>query len=157
MSTPVIVWFRKDLRLADNPALAAAAASGAPVIPLFILGDGDGVRAPGGASRWWLHGSLAALDRSLAALGSRLVLRRGRPAEILPALAAETGARRLHWNRLYDPDAVRRDKALKITLEAMGVTVASFNAGALNEPWKIATGSGAPYRVFTPYWRAARP
>ncbi|HCX69552.1 MAG TPA: hypothetical protein DHK64_19050 [Rhodobiaceae bacterium] len=107
---PSIVWFRRDLRLDDNPALAAAAARGAPVLPLFILDPEEEV---GGASRWWLHGSLAALSKSLARLGLPLVLRRGNPAHILPAIAEETGAAAVFWNRCYEPRVVERDKLIK--------------------------------------------
>ncbi|MDO9125684.1 MAG: deoxyribodipyrimidine photo-lyase, partial [Parvibaculum sp.] len=113
-ASPVILWFRRDLRLDANPALAAAVARG-PVIPLFILDPAD---MPGAASRWWLHGSLHALGESLARLGAPLILRRGSPSEILPALAAETGARAIFWNRLYEPPLIARDKALKSALTA---------------------------------------
>ncbi|NJM35131.1 MAG: deoxyribodipyrimidine photo-lyase, partial [Rhodomicrobium sp.] len=91
--TPVIVWFRRSLRLADHPALDAAAASGSPVIPVFVLDDETaGPWRPGGASRWWLAGSLKALDADLKTLKSRLVLRSGDAVKVLTALADETGA-----------------------------------------------------------------
>tara|TARA_R110000824_G_scaffold118960_18_gene272480 strand:+ start:1781 stop:3217 length:1437 start_codon:yes stop_codon:yes gene_type:complete len=146
-----IVWFRQDLRLGDNPALVEAVASGAPVIPLFIL-DPD---APlGAASRWWLHESLAALSDACAVLGAPLVLRRGRPADVLAALIAETGADTVYWNRLYEPQAIARDKDIKSALSGQGVTVRSFNGSMLAEPWALQTISGTPYKVFTPFWRA---
>lgn len=148
---PSIVWFRRDLRLDDNPALAAAAARGAPVLPLFIL---DPEEETGGASLWWLHGSLAALSDSLSRLGPPLVLRRGGPADILPAIAAEIGAGAVFWNRCYEPRAVERDKALKSALTEKGIEVQSFAASLLAEPWEVKTGSGGPYKVFTPFWRA---
>jgi deoxyribodipyrimidine photo-lyase len=152
-STPLsIVWLRSDLRLADNPALTAAARTGA-VLPLFILDDGA-ARPAGGASRWWLHHSLAELGKALAALGSPLVLRRGSPAEVLGSLAAETGARVLHFNRRYDPDGRRTDAAVRLRLEARGVTVHEYAANLLFEPDAVATGSGGFHRVFTPFWRA---
>ncbi|HYE47982.1 MAG TPA: deoxyribodipyrimidine photo-lyase [Azospirillaceae bacterium] len=150
---PVIVWFRRDLRLADNPALAAAA--GRPVLPLFVLDEeAPGRWRPGGASRWWLHHSLAALAASLARLGLPLLLRRGPAARVVPALAAETGAAAVHWNRRYEPWAVARDAALKAELAASGVGARSFNGSLLAEPWQLSTGAGRPYRVFTPFWRA---
>jgi len=153
---PVIVWFRQDLRLADNPALAAAVASGKPVIPVYILDETPGVRAPGGASRWWLDKSLAALAGDLEARGSRLTLRRGEALSVLQDLARETGAKTAHWNRLYDGAAVERDTAVKAALAEAGVEARSFNAALLNEPWQVKTGAGGPFKVFTPYWRAAR-
>ena len=153
---PSIVWLRQDLRIADNPALAEAARSGRPVVPLFVLDAADGSRPLGGASAWWLHHSLAALDDGLAAVGSGLVLRRGDAATIVDDLAREIGAAAVHWNRLYDGAAVSRDGALKARLQAGGVAAQSFNAGLLNEPWTVKTGQGGDFKVFTPYWRAAR-
>jgi deoxyribodipyrimidine photo-lyase len=159
MQAPSVAWFRSDLRLADNPALAAAASRGT-VIPLYILDDGphqdEGGRAMGMASRWWLDGSLRSLARDLAAAGAPLILRRGPASEALSAVIAETGARAVFWNRLYDPASLRRDRRLKADLLARGVDCQSFNAGLLNEPWDIRTASGDAYRVFTPYWRTAR-
>ena len=153
--SPVIVWFRQDLRLSDNPALHAAAATGRPVVPVYILDrDSAGPWAPGGASRWWLHHSLDSLARSLAARGLNLVLRRGAAGPVLERLAAETGARGVCWNRLYEPGAIRRDGAIRAALRAAGVAVESFNAALLFEPGTLLSGSGAPYRVFTPFWRA---
>lgn len=152
---PTIVWFRQDLRLADNPALAAAAKAGA-VIPLFILDDETPGRWKiGGAARWWLHESLAALSADLEKRGLRLILRRGHAAEIIDDLVRETGAQEIAWNRLYEPFHIARDKAIKASLETRGVRVQSFNASLLAEPWTIATGAGEPYRVFTPFWRSA--
>lgn len=153
---PAIVWLRQDLRLADNPALTRAVRDGRAVIPLYILDTAPEIRPPGGASKWWLNRSLAALAADLEARGSRLVLRRGPAAEVLRRLVAETGAAAVYWNRLYDNAAIRRDQALKAELTADGIEARSFNAALLNEPWEVANGSGQPYRVFTPYWRAAR-
>lgn len=148
------MWFRQDLRLADNRALSEAAAG--PVIPVFILDETDGVRPRGGASLWWLDKSLRALAKDLEARGSKLILRRGEASKIVRALVKETGAGAICWNRLYDRAAIDRDKDLKAALKADGVQCRSFNAALLNEPWEIANGSGDPYRVYTPYWRTAR-
>ena len=150
---PTIVWFRQDLRIADNPALTAAAERGAPVLPLFVLDDG-GDWTPGGASRWWLHLSLAALANDLKARGAPLCLRRGKAADILPAVAKEAGARALFWNRCYEPRAVARDKDLKRQLSDAGLAARSFNGSLLVEPWELTTGEGTPYKVFTPFWKA---
>jgi deoxyribodipyrimidine photo-lyase len=153
---PAIVWLRRDLRLADNPALAEAAQGDRPVIPLFILDETRGVRPLGGAQRWWLDKSLRALAADLEARGSRLILRRGVAAEVIDALLAETGAGAVFWNRLYDPDTLARDAALKAELKARGLLAHSFNAALLNEPHEVTTGAGEAFKVFTPYWRAAR-
>ncbi len=152
--TASILWFRRDLRLADNPALAAALEEG-PVIPVYVHSPEDeGDWAPGGAQRWWLHESLTALSRSLEDRRSRLVIRRGPAAEVIPTLAAETGAVAVHWNRLYEPDLVARDKDLKSRLTEDGINAVSHNGALLAEPWTIETTAGGPYKVFTPYWRS---
>ena len=118
---PIIVWFRQDLRLGDNPALRAAAATDAPLIPVFVLDDDTpGDWAQGAASRWWLHHSLASLGKSLK---GHLALRRGKAASVIKALAKETGADTVMWNRAYEPFAVERDTALKSDLARQDVTV----------------------------------
>src|ERR1700761_7516134 len=101
MTKPVLLWLRQDLRLADQPALAAAIHDG-PVIPLYVLDDDTpGRHAMGGASRWWLHHSLKALDAALHEKGSRLILRRGKAEEVVAAVAQEAGAKRVHAIRHY--------------------------------------------------------
>jgi deoxyribodipyrimidine photo-lyase len=151
---PVIVWFRQDLRLGDNPAVVAAAATGAPIVPVFVLDDDTaGDWAWGGASRWWLHHALISLDKSLK---SHLVLRRGKAAQVLEALIKETGAGAVMWNRCYEPFAVERDRALKSDLAKGDITVESFNGALLHEPWELKTAGGTPFRVFTPFWKAMR-
>jgi deoxyribodipyrimidine photo-lyase len=147
------VWFRQDLRLADNPALAAAVESGRPIIPLYILEPDSPL---GGASLWWLDKSLTSLVASLQTLGSRLILRRGDPVHQIGEIIAATGAGGVVWNRLYDKHSVARDSALKSDLRADGVEAQSFDGGLLVEPWTVKSGSGDPYKVFTPFWRAAR-
>lgn len=151
---PVIVWFRQDLRIADNPALSAAATTGRPVVALYILDDETpGEWRIGGASRWWLHHSLEALSADLENLGSRLILKRGEAAKVLKSIVAETGAGTVFWNRLYEPYAIARDTELKADLQEAGVTVHSSNASLLFEPWVSKTRTGGPYRVFSPFWR----
>lgn len=148
---PVIVWFRQDLRLADNPAVTAAAASGAPLLPVFILDDENaGAWAQGAASRWWLHQSLDALDR---ALGGALRFLRGKADELLPELAVSSGAQSVYWNRCYEPWRIERDKVVKGQLQADGFTVRTFNASLLFEPPAVTRKDGTPYRVFTPFYR----
>ncbi|RZJ85117.1 MAG: deoxyribodipyrimidine photo-lyase, partial [Brevundimonas sp.] len=104
---PVILWFRNDLRLQDNPALEHAAATGRPIVPVYIL-DLDYDRRPGAASLWWLDKSLRALDAALKTRGSRLILRRGESEGQLRRLIDETGADGLFMNRLFTPRAAER-------------------------------------------------
>jgi deoxyribodipyrimidine photo-lyase len=152
-----LVWFRRDLRLADNPALAAAVARGGPVVAFYALDDQEAGRwAPGGASRWWLHGSLGALAADLAARGGGLILRRGPAEAVIAALLDETGAESVFWNRRYEPWAVARDERIKAALKRRGIAATSFNAALLAEPWEIGNKQGEPYRVFTPFWKALR-
>jgi deoxyribodipyrimidine photo-lyase len=150
-----IVWFRADLRISDNPALVWAIARGAHVVPVFVLDDHwPDPWQPGGAARWWLHHSLRALDAALRERGNRLVLRCGPADRVIPELAAETGATAVAWNRLYEGWARARDARIKQTLKDAGVTAASFQDRVLHEPWVPKTGGGAPYKVFSPFWKA---
>jgi len=152
MST--LLWFRQDLRLADNPALAAALRRREPVIPVFLWAPEEEAEWPaGGASRWWLHQSLAALARELEPAGSQLIIRTGPTHEALRQLIRETGATAVHWNRRYEPAIVQRDKNIKAGLRDAGVECESFNAALLHEPWTIQNKSGKPFQVFTPFWR----
>ncbi|MCG8503204.1 MAG: DNA photolyase family protein [Sphingomonadales bacterium] len=143
---PIIVWFRQDLRLADHAALSAAVESGRPVIPVYILDDAaPGAWRMGGASRWWLHDSLKSLSRSLADLGSRLILRRGESAAVLDKLGHETGAAAVYASAAYEPWARASEARIDPKLFE-GATLHSFD--------QIRTEQGLPYRVFTPFWRA---
>lgn len=152
---PVIVWFRQDLRLDDNPALRNAAETGRPVVPLYIWSpEEEGRWAPGAASRWWLHHSLRSLNQDLRGRGSRLILRRGPTLETIRTLIRETGAGSVYWNRRYEPDSVARDERVKPKLGSDGLEAKCFNGALLFEPWTVETKAGGPYRVFTPYWRA---
>jgi deoxyribodipyrimidine photo-lyase len=150
----VLLWFRRDLRLSDHAALHAAAASGLPVVPVFLWTPEDGDEAPGASSGWWLHQSLVALERSLRARGSRLIVRSGPAAETLLQLAAETRARHIFCNRIYEPRALAAEPALEARLRAKGVSIESFNGSLLFEPGAILTAAGGSFRVFTPFWRA---
>jgi deoxyribodipyrimidine photo-lyase len=151
---PLILWFRRDLRLADHPMLAAAVAAGRPLVPVFIL-DPE-TEAIGAAAKWRLGLSVAAFGAVLESKGSRLVLRRGPALDVLRGLVAETGATGVWWSRLYDPESVARDTGVKATLKGQGVEARSFAGHLLHEPWEVETGQGGFYRVFTPYWRAIR-
>jgi deoxyribodipyrimidine photo-lyase len=156
MVRTTIVWLRNDLRIADNPALTAAMRDGERVIALYIHEETAGVRAPGGAARWWLHHSLVALNRSLAELGVELIVRRGNSREIVDALVAELHAGAVYWNRRYAPGERAIDQAIKEELRERGISAASFEGNVLVEPWDIQTGQGKPYSVFTPFWKTLK-
>ena len=151
MTRPLsICWFRQDLRLADNPALCAAAARG-EVLPVFILDDcAAGEDRIGAANRWWLHHSLAALK---ASLGGVLHVMAGDALELIPRLVAETGASAVHWNRSYEAWRIERDSKLKAALTAARTEAVSHNGALLWEPWEVQKGDGTPYKVFTPFYR----
>ncbi len=152
-----LLWFRRDLRLADNPALQHALDHFERVIPLYIHSpDVDSPWQPGAASNWWLHHSLAALDEALQQRGSRLLLRQGRPLEVLSQLREESKACTILWNRRYEPHHITEDKAIKAALLEAGCSVTSFNASLLFEPWQVVKEDGSPYRVFTPFWKACQ-
>lgn len=152
-----LVWFRRDLRLSDNPALTAALAQGFRPVPVYIHAPVDeGDWPAGAASRVWLAGSLTALAADLDARGSGLVLRQGDALTELLNLIDATGARALFWNRRYEPAVARADARIEAALRARGLHVEPHNAALLAEPWTVATGAGGPYRVFTPFWRAMR-
>ncbi|MBB3823984.1 cryptochrome/photolyase family protein [Xanthomonas arboricola] len=151
-----IVWFRRDLRLEDNPALRAALDAGHHPIPLYIdAPHEEGEWTPGAASRSWRHHSLAALDASLRALGSELVVRTGSSEQVLEEVVAQTGAVAVYWNRKYEPATQSRDAQIKRNLRERGIDVQSCNASLLFEPWQLSTQQGGPYKVFTPFWRNA--
>ena len=154
-AAPSLLWFRQDLRLADNPALSAALERRSPVIPVFIWApEEEGDWPPGAASRWWLHHSLANLSAELEKRGSRLIIRRGPTEAALRRLVADSGASAVLWNRRYEPAAVARDREVKSKLRESGVTAENFNGSLLFEPWTIRNSSEQPFRVFTPFWRA---
>ena len=110
---PVIFWFRRDLRLRDNPALHWASKLGRPVICIFILDDSASDWKPGGASRWWLHHSIDALQQDLKSAGNRLRLFAGNTTEALETIVNETDAGALAWNRRYEPESIELDKNIK--------------------------------------------
>lgn len=150
-----LLWLRRDLRVADNPALVQALAACERVVPVYIHAPGEeGAWRPGGASRWWLHHSLVSLERSLGRLGSRLIVRRGASLESLRRLAGETGATHVFWNRLFEPAIVARDSLIKQALREDGLRAESCNGALLFEPWDIKKSDGGPFRVFTPFWKA---
>ena len=151
---PLILWLRRDLRLADAPMIAEAVRSGRPLIPVFILDpETEGL---GAAPKWRLGLGLEAFAKELEARGSRLIFRRGPALEVLDALLEETGADAVWWHRLYDPQAVQRDTKVKAELKARGIGARSFAGHLLFEPWEVETGTGGFYRVYTPFWKSVR-
>ncbi|GBC93963.1 Deoxyribodipyrimidine photo-lyase [bacterium HR15] len=149
-----LVWFQNDLRLADNPALYAAAQRGA-VIPLFVWAPEEfHARAPGEAQRWWLHYSLYSLDQSLRKHGLRLVLRQSsHTLPILEQILIETGADAVYWNRRYEPQLQARDEYIVRILRARGIEIQVFNSYLLHQPETLLTETGQPYTVFTRFWK----
>lgn len=154
MAEPLILWFRRDLRLGDHPMLAAALATGRPLMPVFVL-DPE-TEAMGAAARLRLQMALAAFGAALQGVGSRLILRRGPALAVLERLVTETGAAGVMWSRAYDAPSRARDQVVKAALKARGRLAESHPGFVLHEPWTVETGQGGPYRVFTPYWRAVR-
>jgi len=156
-TTKTIVWFRKDLRLQDNPTLEFALANKKEVIPVFIWDEEEGGRwSPGAASRWWLHQSLKSLADSIEKSGGRLLFEKGKPADALPRLAKENGANEVLYSRVYDPGGLATQEAVEEALDRSGIGTETFNASLLNEPWEIKNSSGKPFQVFTPFWRNCR-
>jgi deoxyribodipyrimidine photo-lyase len=149
---PLILWVRRDLRLDDNPMLAAAARTGRPLIPVFIADHA--VTGIGAAPRWRWGAGVRVFAQTLEALGSRLILRRGDALGVLRELVSQTGACGVWWARLYDPDARERDAAIKAALKDDGTEARSFPGHLLAEPWEVETKTGDPYRVYTPFWRS---
>jgi deoxyribodipyrimidine photo-lyase len=152
---PSIVWFRQDLRLDDNPALRDAARDGRAVVALWIWHpDDERLWTPGGAARWWLHHSVNALASDLAGLGVRLIVRAGDPAAELVDVARATGARSVHAARRYEPWAGAQERRVADALAGRDISC-TFHAGLLlHDPSSIRTGSGVPYKVYTPFSKA---
>ncbi len=154
---PAIVWFRRDLRLTDNPALhAAVEAAKGNVICLYIRETNADHRPLGGASKWWLDKSLRSLERDLEAIGGKLTLRQGSAGDVLKDVVEASGASAIFWNRRYEEPERETDARLKSLLKDMDVNVESFNGSVLTEPWVQTTGSGGYYKVYSPYWRSVQ-
>jgi deoxyribodipyrimidine photo-lyase len=152
-----LVWFHRDLRLHDNPALRAAVDRGGPVVPMFVWSpEEEGQWPPGSASRWWLHQSLTSLCQQLRAIGSQLVIRRGDSRAELLRVGDACNAGAVFWNRRYEPALAARDAVIETALRQRGWTVQGFNGQLLFEPAQVRTRDGNPFRVFTPFWKACR-
>ncbi|MCG6887846.1 MAG: DNA photolyase family protein [Proteobacteria bacterium] len=149
-----ILWFRRDLRVSDNPALQALLQDGYLPVPVFIHDEPDPDWPLGSASAWWLHHSLVALKKSLQKLGSDLLILGGDSQQQLSQLIRQTGAEAVYWNRCYEPAFVKRDEALRKQLKSQGISVCSYSANLLREPWQNLKKDDTPYRVFTPFWKS---
>ncbi len=149
-----LLWLRRDFRFYDHPAMVAACADGAAVIPVFIYDDQ--VAALGAAPKWRLGEAVGHFAQALVEKGSRLILRKGDALEVLRDVIAQTGARAVHWSRAYDPASIARDKTVKAALKEDGITAQSHAGHLLFEPWSVETGKGEPYKVYSPYWRAVK-
>jgi deoxyribodipyrimidine photo-lyase len=159
-NSPIIIWFRKDLRLRDNACLDAAIKSGRPIIPLYIIERGGDERLqewqPGAASNWWLYHALDSLKRDLKGWSGDLVVRSGESLEVLLHLVEESGANSVYWNRRYEGPQRELDAAIKRELSERGIEAKSFNSGLLVEPHTVATNAGQPYKVYTPFFKSVR-
>jgi deoxyribodipyrimidine photo-lyase len=152
---PALLWFRLDLRLADNDALARALVSHATLIPVFIWApEEEAPWSPGAASRWWLHQSLLALGAALEGRGSKLIIRRGPAESALRKLVEESGAEAVFWNRRYEPAVIARDREIERTFTERGLRVEICQGNVLLDPWAIRKDREKPFQVFTAYWRA---
>ncbi|EAQ13572.1 deoxyribodipyrimidine photo-lyase [Maritimibacter alkaliphilus HTCC2654] len=152
-ASTVILWFRRDLRLSDHPALWAAANAGL-VIPLFIRDQSvDGL---GAAAKWRLGEGLRVFGEALEDRGLKLILRRGNARDVLREVIEETGATEVHWSRLYDPEAIERDTDVKSALKEAGIVAESHPGHLIFEPWTVETQTGGPYKVYSPFWRAVK-
>ncbi len=150
---PCLFLFREDLRLSDHPALAAAVATGRPMICLFVQ---DAAERAGGARQWWLHHSLVSLSADIAAAGGHLTIKAGGQNRHVLDIVSDHNVAEVFWTRRYGPDQINMDTALKAELEQAGVGVTSVIGRLLLEPWALKTGAGGHYRVFTPFWKAMK-
>lgn len=148
-NTPIIFWFRQDLRLEDNPGLWAACREGRPLIAVYIWSPEEEGHWPyGAASQWWLHHSLEALMAS----GVQLIIRQGPALSVLQDLIKESGADAVYWNRRYEPWAIKRDANVERSLRKSAIDAQTFNSALLFEPYSIFNKRGKPFQVFTPFW-----
>ena len=151
-----VVWLRDDLRIADNPALAAACERGEPLVVLYVLDEkSEGIRPLGGAAKAWLHESLAALAADLASRGQNLILKRGKALDVVSSVARAAGAKTVCWNRRYGP-AEPVDEAVRKRLRNAGIAVEVHEAILLHAPRDVRTQSGETYQIFSAFWRAAQ-
>lgn len=151
---PSIVWFQQDLRIEDQPALSLAIQKGGPVIPLYIWSpEEEDEWALGGASRWWLHHSLASLQRELKSIGLDLILKHSSSWKAIKEIVLKTGADAVFWNRRYEPYAIKRNAWIKSELTQLSIKAEIANDAVIFEPWTIMNGTNKPYQIFTHFWK----
>jgi len=151
---PIILWFRKDLRLDDHPALRAAVKKNHPILPIYVWSpEEEGDWAMGGASMWWLHQSLTSFQAKLKQLGGRLVIKKGPVLKTIIELVRQTRVGAIYFNRHYEPHSIRLEKKIYKELRKVGCSAESFPGNVLFEPWEVQSGTGKPYRVFNPFYR----
>lgn len=155
-NTPAcLFWFRRDLRLSDNPALEAALNTGLKIIFVYIFSPQEEEPWPmGAASRVWLHHALKDLSASLESRGAELVLKQGPSLETLEDISAKCEIKHIFWNRRYEPEIIKRDSKIKEHFKARGIAVSTFNASLIFEPWEIQTAEAKPYKVYSPFARS---
>lgn len=156
MQNHTLVWLRNDLRIADNPALSAAIATGGYVTVMYIHEQTNAVRTTSGAALWWLERSLSDLEKSLDKKNIELVIEAGDPMFVIEKFLIEEEITSVFWNRRYAPSEREYDSEIKHTLKNMGIKAKSFAGNLLIEPWEISTGSGSSYQVYTPFAKALR-
>jgi len=153
--SPIILWFRRDLRLADNVALEKALSTGAPIIPLYIREPNDPhAGANGAAQAWWLRHSLAALDAELQKRGNRLLLLTGDPRHLIDWLVRDVGAQAVFWNRRYDGEGRETDTEIKAELRKAGTRAESSTGFLMHDPAVLQTRQGKRYAVYAPFWKS---
>ena len=151
-SNKTIVWFRDDLRLADNPSLYVAARRG-EILPLFIF-DQSATKFPlGSATRWWLNNSLNSLNDELAKKGGGLIVKKGDSLSVLTEVLKSTKSTAIFWNIRFEPEFFEQDEAIKNELQKSGIEIQTFNASLLFDPREIINKQGKAFQVFTPCWR----
>jgi deoxyribodipyrimidine photo-lyase len=150
-----IVWLRDDFRFDDQPSIHAAA-NGTALFVYIHDESGGGARPLGGAAKWRLAESLAAMESALAARGARLDIVKGDAEQTILRLAAVASAGRVLWSRRYEAGAVSLDGRVKAALRERGAEAQSFNGRLMREPWELSKADGAPLAVFTAFWRRWR-
>ena len=151
MEKIAINWFRKDLRLDDNPSLNYLSNLSLPILNIFIWDEEDNLDKPiGSASKVWLYHSLLDLNNQLE---NKLLVMTGKAENVFKDLIKKYDIRTISWNRCYEPWRIKRDKILKIFLENKKISVKSFNGSLLWEPWNILKKDNTPYKVFSPFFK----
>lgn len=154
-NSSTIVWFRRDLRLTDNPAWNHALDLKQPILPIYLhTPEEEEPWQSGAASNWWLHHALEDLDQQLQQNGLTLhIIHTRNSLQTLAQLSAESSASHVLWNRRYEPAIVKRDSHIKQTLRAKEISVQSFNGTLLTEPLTLRNRADKPFLVFTPFWK----